>query len=147
MSPFCTNCGRELEQSWNVCPDCGNSLNEKTVPQTHPTTHPQLQSATQTTPQPGRVQPSQPKYTKVVGGTKIGAGALACGIIWLIFGFFYGSSIFGFPLFRIVAIILGGIGISRDENKSMAIGGLILGIIGIVFFLFGGLTMLLWNFW
>ncbi len=147
MSPFCTNCGREIEESWNVCPDCGKSLEETTGPQTHPTTHSHLQSATQTTPQPPRIQPSQDKYTKVVGETKIGAGALACGIIWLIFGFFYGSSIFGFPLFRILAIILGGIGISRDENKSMAIGGLILGIIGIVIFLFSGLISLLWDFW
>ena len=144
MSPFCTSCGREVEESWNVCPDCGKSLEETTGPQTHPTTHTQIQS---TTPQPPRVQPSQPKYTKAVGETKIGAGALACGILWLIFGFFYGSSIFGFPLFRIVAIILGGIGISRDENKSMAIGGLILGIIGIVIFLFSGLISLLWDFW
>lgn len=148
MSTFCTNCGRELEESWNICPDCGKSLKETTVPQTHPTTHSQLQSASQTTPQPHRVQPSHDKYTKVVGETKFGAGALACGIIWLIFGFFYGSSLFGLPLFRILAIILGGIGISRDSNKSMAIGGLILGIIGIVFFLLGSLfSLLFWRLW
>jgi len=148
MSPFCTNCGRELEESWNICPDCGKSLKETTVPQTHPTTHSQLQSATQTTPQPHRVQPYQYKYAKVVGETKFGAGALVCGIIGLIFGFFFGASILGIPLFRIIAIILGGIGISRDENKSMGIVGLILGIIGLAIFLFGGLTRLLgWGFW
>ena len=148
MSTFCTNCGRELEESWNICPDCGKSLKETTVPQTHPTRHSQLQSSPQPTPQPHRVQPPQYTHTKVVGETKFGAGALACGIIWLIFGFFYGSSIFGFPLFRIVAIILGGIGISRDNNKSMAIGGLILGIIGIVIFFLGGLlSLFLWRFW
>ncbi|MCK4780231.1 MAG: zinc ribbon domain-containing protein [Candidatus Lokiarchaeota archaeon] len=143
MSTFCTNCGRELEKSWNICPDCGKSLKETTVPQTHPTTHSQLQSAPQTTPPPHRVQPYRDKYTKVVGETKFGTIALACGIIWLIFGFFYGSSIFGLPLFRILAIILGGIGISRDDNKTMAIGGLILGIIGLVAFLFGGFARLL----
>lgn len=148
MSQFCTNCGREVEESWNVCPDCGKVFKETATPQTHPRTGTQSHLTPQTTSQPQRVQPYQYKYTKAVGDTKFGAGALACGIIWLIFGFFYGSSLFGFPLFRIVAIILGGIGISRDENKSMAIAGLVLGIIGIVLFFFGGLLRLLsWGLW
>ncbi|MCK4371236.1 MAG: zinc-ribbon domain-containing protein, partial [Candidatus Lokiarchaeota archaeon] len=57
MSPFCTNCGRDLEESWKICPDCGKILGEGTVPQTHPTTQPQIRLTTQPTPQPHRVQP------------------------------------------------------------------------------------------
>jgi len=148
MSPFCTNCGRELEESWKVCPDCGKSLNETNMPLTRPITYSNLQSTSQTAPQPPQVQPYQYKYTKAVGETKFGAGALACGIIGLVFGFFYGTSVLGFPLFRILAIILGGIGISRDENKSMAIVGLILGIIGLVLFLIRGISRFFsWYYW
>ena len=148
MSQFCTNCGREVEESWNVCPDCGKVFKETAIPQTHPRTEAQSQLTTQATSQPHRVQPYQYKYTKAVGETKYGTGALVCAILGLIFGFLYGTFLIGFPLLRIVAVILGGIGISRDDNKSMAIAGLVLGVIGLVIFLFSGLLRLLaWGFW
>lgn len=28
MSKFCTNCGNKLESTYNVCPSCGNQVNE-----------------------------------------------------------------------------------------------------------------------
>ncbi len=146
MSPFCTNCGRELEENWAVCPECGKFLNEASVPQTHLTTPTQVQ----TRPQPHRTQPYQYTTTEVGGGNKFGAGSLACGILGLLFGFFYGFLLigFGFPIFRIVAVILGGIGISKDENKSMAIVGLVLGVIGLVLYFLGGISSLFsWHYW
>jgi tetrahydromethanopterin S-methyltransferase subunit D len=72
-------------------------------------------------PQPQRVQPYQQRYRQPGGyGNTYGAVALVCGII----GLFCGGFILG-----IVAIVLGGIGLNRDESKGMAIVGLILGII------------------
>ena len=142
MSPFCTNCGRDLEESWKICPDCGKILGEGTVPQTHPTTQPQIRLTTQPTPQPHRVQPYHYKYTKVVGESRIGTASLVCGILGLILGFSFSFIMFGFPILRVVAVILGVIGISRDDNKSMAIVGLVLGIIGIGMFFIGGIPRL-----
>ena len=116
MSPFCTNCGRDLEEQWKVCPDCGKILEGGTAPQTQPTTQPQTQSTTQPTPQPHGVKPYQYKYAKAAGENKFGTGALVCGILGLVLGIFYGSyTALGFPILRVVAIVLGGIGISKDD--------------------------------
>ncbi|MHA2007847.1 MAG: zinc-ribbon domain-containing protein [Promethearchaeota archaeon] len=125
MSPFCTNCGSEVEENWNVCVNCGKDLKEKAV------TQPQVQPIVQSPPQPQRVQPYQQRY-RPTGGypNTYGAVALICGLIGLFCGFGYGGIIFG-----IVAIIMGGLGLSRDESTGMAIAGLILGILGIVCFL------------
>ena len=148
MSPFCTNCGRDLEVSWLVCPDCGKLLGEGTVPQTQPTTQPQTQLTTQPTAQPHSVQPYQYKYAKAAGENKFGVGALVCGILGLVLGFTSSITIMSFPILRVVAIVLGGIGISRDDNKSMAIAGLVLGIIGVVIFFIGGIPgVFTWYFW
>ena len=139
MSPFCTNCGRDLEEQWKVCPDCGKILEGGTAPQTQPTTQPQIQSTTQPTSQPHSVQPYQYKFTKAAGENKFGTGALVCGILGLVLGIFYGSfTMLGFPILRVLAIVFGGIGISKDDNRSMAIAGLVLGGIGIVLFFIGG---------
>lgn len=148
MSPFCTNCGRDLEESWKVCPDCGKDLGGGNAPQTQPTTQPQTQSTTQPTTQPHSVQPYQYKYAKVAGENKFGTASLVCGILGLIFGFTSSYTIMSLPILRIVAIVLGGIGISRDDNKAMAIAGLVLGIIGVVIFFIGGIPgVFTWYFW
>ena len=148
MSPFCTNCGRDLEESWKICPDCGKILGEGTVPQTHPTTQPQIQLTSQPTPQPHRVQPYQYKYAKVAGENKFGTASLVCGILGLVLGFTFTLRILGFPILRVVAVVLGGVGISRDDNKSMAIAGLVLGIIGLVIFFIGSVPGLFnWYYW
>jgi hypothetical protein len=77
----------------------------------------------QQSPQPYQVQPYQQSYSSR-GGNTYGAVALVCGLIGLIGGFFYFGIVLG-----IVAIAMGGLGLSRDDNNSMAIIGLILGII------------------
>lgn len=123
MSPFCTNCGTEVEGSFNVCPNCGKVLKEGAI------TRPQPPPPVQMQPQPQRVQPYQQpyqqRYRRSGGyGNTHGAVALVCGIVGLFCGI--GGIIFG-----IVAIVMGGLGLNRDESNGMAIVGLILGIIDI----------------
>jgi uncharacterized SAM-binding protein YcdF (DUF218 family) len=61
-----------------------------------------------------------------------------CGIV----GLFCGGIIFG-----IVAIIMGGLGLSRDENSSMAIIGLVLGVIDFVCFFIAFFWIFTWFAW
>ncbi len=145
MSPYCINCGSEIEDSWNACTNCGKILRETQAPQ-QPTTlyaQPQPQQA----PQPYQVQPYQRKYSSG-GGNIYGIVALICGLI----GLFGAVAYFGIVL-GIVAIAMGAIGLSRDDNNAMAVIGLILGIIDFVccffvyFIVFSLLSWLPSMFW
>ncbi len=119
MSPFCINCGSEIEDSWNACPNCGKILREIQIPRKQAI--PQAQPQFQQTP-----QPYQRSYSS--GGKNIyGAVALICGLIGLFGAFAYFGIVLG-----VVAIAMGGIGLSRDDNNAMAVIGLILGIIDFV---------------
>jgi len=124
MSPYCINCGSEIEETWNACPNCGKVLRETRVLQQ--SAIPQPQSQPQQAPQPNQVQPYQKGYSSG-GGNTYGIVALVCGLVGL-FGALY---FFGIVL-GIIAIVMGGIGLSRDDNNSMAVIGLILGIIDFV---------------
>ena len=64
MSPFCINCGSEIEDSWNACPNCGKVLKEKTINQPQPSPRVQMQ------PQPQQVQPYQQQYRQLGGYRK-----------------------------------------------------------------------------
>jgi len=139
MSPYCTSCGSELEDSWNVCPNCGRELRETQVHQQQPI--PQAQLQPQHSPQPYQVQPYQQSYSSGSGNI-YGIIALVCGLIGL-----FGAIVYFGIVLGIVAIAMGGIGLTRDDNNSMAVIGLILGIVDIVccflvFFLI--FTMLSW---
>ena len=119
MSPYCTNCGSEVEPSWNTCPNCGKTLRETETPQPETQIAPQPQYQTQPPPQPYQVQP----YRQTYGPAKTnqyGTAALICGII--------GCCCFGMVLGP-VAIVLGALGTKRDANTSMASAGIVLGII------------------
>jgi len=117
ISPYCTNCGSEVEDSWNACPNCGRILRATQVPQHQ--SIPQAQPQRQHAPQPYQVQPYQRSYSSS-GGNTYGTIAIVLGII----GLFCGGIIFGF-----IAIVMGGLGLNRDDNNGMAIVGLVLGII------------------
>lgn len=127
MSPYCTYCGQEIEESWNVCSNCGTRLKETPVPPTKPISRP--------TPPPSyQVQDYQQVYAKGEG-SGFGVVSLICGIIGLLGSYIYGGPPFmTFPFFRILAVIFGGIGIKRDENIAPAVFGLILGIIGLTLY-------------
>ena len=139
MSPYCTNCGNEVEESWNICPNCGKVLKEQEVPHRQPQQQ-QVQQQVPQQPQPYRVQPYQRKYTGT--GNSYGTAALICGLLGIIFGIFYVG-----PVLGIIAIIMGGIGISRDDNTAMAAIGLVLGILDFVFFFVFFLFLFSWLNW
>ena len=127
MSPYCSYCGQKIEESWNVCSECGTRLKETPIPQTKPIQHP-------TQPISYDVQTYQRAYIKR-DPSRFGLASLICGIIGLLAPFFYrGPPLGTFPFFRILAIIFGGIGIKIDENITPAVFGLVLGIIGLTLY-------------
>ena len=123
--PFCIECGEKLEDSWNVCPKCGKEVRGKEAPMSQPVAQP---------------QPKPPQYQSysMAGQSTYGAVALVCGII----GLFCGGVIFG-----IIAIVMGGLGLNRDENSSMATIGLVIGIIDIACFFIGLFWIFSWFSW
>ena len=114
---FCGNCGTKLDPSWNVCTECGTPVGGEVAHQ----------------PPPGRPHPQEVIYKKE--SKTFGSLALAFGIISFCCccGFIFG------PL----AILFGILGLFKDDNRTLAIIGLVFGIIGaicgfIFFFLFFG---------
>ncbi|MFX1303665.1 MAG: zinc ribbon domain-containing protein [Promethearchaeota archaeon] len=137
MSPYCTYCGNEVEESWNVCPNCGKGLKEQVISQTQPQQQPQMHPQ----PIPYQVQPYQKVYG-LGGGNNYGIAALICGILGIPLGI-----VFVGPVLGIIAIIMGGIGISKDDNAAIAIIGLILGILDFVFFFILFFWFFIWFGW
>lgn len=129
--PYCIECGKEIEESWNACPSCGKAIRGREDPKSQPVAQPQ--------PRPPQYQtrPYQRSYS-MGGQNTYGAVALVCGII----GLFCGGVIFG-----IVAIVMGGLGLNRDENSSMATIGLVLGIIDIACFFVSWFWIFSWFSW
>jgi len=133
MTPYCMECGGEIEESWNACPNCGKVRKEVNPPQPRPVAQPLPQPQ----PQPYQTRLYQRSYS--MGREKnYGTAALVCGII----GLFCGGIIFG-----IGAIILGVLGLSRDENTGMAVLGLVLGIIDFVCFFMMMFWVVSWFAW
>ncbi len=137
--PYCTNCGSEIEDTWNICPNCGKDLKELQAPQQQ--TISLVQQQPQQTPQPYQAQPFQKTYSSSRGNI-FGAVALICGLIGLISAFLYFGIVLG-----IIAIVLGGIGLGRDDNNGMAVIGIIFGIIDIVLFVLVYLIIFSWLSW
>ena len=140
MSPYCTYCGNEVEESWNVCPKCGTNLKETEIPQAQPQLqpgpyHPLYQSSQQQRQQ----YQSAPTPSK---GYNYGTIALICGIIGIPAGFLY----FG-PVLGVIAIVMGVMGIARDDNASIAAIGLIFGIIDFVLFFVFFFWIFTWFSW
>ena len=104
MAKFCANCGSEIEDSWNTCPNCGTNIKA-----------PQMGGEPQLTPTPSQTPGYGPRPTS----NGYGIGALVLSIIGLCcFSYILGP----------IAIILGAAGISKDDNNGMAIAGLLIGI-------------------
>lgn len=133
MSPYCMECGGEIEESWNACPKCGKVRKEVNVPQPRPVAQPQPQPL----PQPYQTRLYQRSYS-MRGEKNYGTAALVCGIL----GLFCGGIIFG-----IGAIILGALGLGRDENTGMAVLGLVLGVIDFVCFFMMMFWVVSWFAW
>jgi len=110
MSPYCTNCGNEVKELWNVCPNCRRDLKVKKIQKT----------------QSHQVQ--QYQQVNRSKGNNYGMIALIFGIIGIPGCLFIGV---GFIL-GLVAIIMGSLGIRRDDYNAMAAIGLVLGILDFV---------------
>ena len=124
MTPFCPECEAEIEENWNRCPECecdlnlnGQQLDEKSQ---------QSDENTQYTLLPPKTS-QLPTYTyKPPPKSSNGFGTLS--LILAIIGCFCFAYVFG-P----IAMILGGIGISKDDSPSRAKAGLVFGIFVLCF--------------
>ncbi len=116
MANFCSKCGTKVDPSWNACPKCGTALrgevNSRPTPQNY------TQQYTQAAQQPS-------------GWKSHKHSALA--LIFANIGLFGGVVFTGVGIiFGILAIVFGITGIRRDEDRVMAILGIIVGTIDLI---------------
>jgi len=127
MTPFCPECEAVIEENWNRCPECecelnlnGQQLDEKSQQSD--------ENSQYTLLPPKSSQP--PTYTYKAKSFQMpssnGFGTLS--LILAIIGCFCFAYVFG-P----IAMILGGIGISKDDSPSRAKAGLVIGIFVLCF--------------
>ena len=120
MSPFCANCGANIEITWNNCPECGGLIKDQLIPEPGQTLY-QSTAAPISRPSPQQVQQRPVQY-----GARPGTGTNGYGIVALIcalVGLCFLSYIFG-P----IAIIIGAMGRTKDDSPGLATAGLVLGI-------------------
>ena len=130
MAKYCFNCGSEIEADWNVCPGCGAKLKEDEFDQEFQT---QQLGRPQPQPyQPPTHYPQQPQsyHSQYQGYTKRGTG-YTYGIISIICSIVGCCCFFGLPL-GIAAVILGALGTKRDEQATLSVIGIIIGLISIL---------------
>ena len=115
MANFCSNCGTKVEETWNACPKCGTALgsgvNLQSTPQYHTATYTQAAQ-----------KPSSWKKHKHSALALIFANIGLFGILFTGFGIIFG----------ILAIAFGIKGIRRDEDRVMAILGMVVGAIDLI---------------
>ena len=117
MTPFCPypDCGAVIEENWDLCPECELDLNAQ-----------QLDENSQYTLLPPKS--SQPPTYTYKAPTKSSNGFGTLSLIVAIIGCFCFAYVFG-P----IAMILGGMGISKDDSPSKAKAGLVFGIFVLCF--------------
>lgn len=113
---FCKNCGTQIPDDSNVCPNCGTVLTQKPV------------------------QASQNSYySSMSDGGKDGNAtiALACGISSIVVAIL-GGILFG-VIAGLIAIVLGVVAVisgtnsKKQYNSSKGTGGFICGLLGLIF--------------
>ena len=117
---YCTECGSYVEEEARFCPNCGHERSQ--IPSTSPprVASPPPQYSNQYSAQYSAPSPYQ-QYQKR-DNTK--------GIIALVFGIL---GLFLLPIIgSIVAIILGALSRSQEEDNSLGTIGIVLGVIGII---------------
>jgi lipopolysaccharide export LptBFGC system permease protein LptF len=126
MLNFCPNCGTKIEGELRICPFCGDALQTEQV-----VSIPQQQSIPSYLSIPSYNQ--YPSQTPIMIHPTKKSNAL--GIVALVF------SLLGLLILpivgSIVAIITGSIGRSKDNSPGLATAGLVIGIIGLIFWVIG----------
>ena len=119
MANFCSNCGTKVDPTWNACPKCGTALvggvNLKSTTENHTLSYSHTAK-----------KPSSWKKHKHSALALIFANVGLFGVLFTGVGIIFG----------ILAIAFGVIGIRRDEDRSMAVLGIIVGIIDLIFGIF-----------
>ena len=115
MANFCSNCGTKVDQSWNACPKCGTALgggiNSQSTPQYYNTPY------TQEAPKPSAWKSHKHSALALIFAN-IGLFGVVLTGVGIIFG--------------MLAIAFGMKGIRRDEDRVMAILGIIVGAIDLI---------------
>ena len=124
---YCPACGSNLEPGSNFCTNCGFELTEFTPSGVKSTNSPPVQYI----PSQSQVQPRYTSKPQMQQGYYPPSNTN--GTIALIFG------ILGFCVMpvigNIIAIIFGAIAKSREPDSSTGKAGLVLGIVGIIFWI------------
>jgi len=124
MANFCQNCGIKVNTNWRACPDCGYNLTGvNTIPQ-QPT-----QQYNQSTPQytpsitpkdyPSDSPQQYPQKSTSESGEKYGNLSILFGII---------GSLMPLP-FLVASIILGSLGLNKDDDPTLSKIGLASGVV------------------
>lgn len=136
---YCPMCGSNLDPDCNFCPNCGFQMTEFTLSSDKNTTPASVQKI----PSQSQVQPRyrpQPQMQQQYYPPSNTNGTVA--LIFGILGFFL-IPIIG----SIIAIIFGAIARSREPQSSTGKAGLVLGIVGIIFWilLYGFIFLMFFN--
>lgn len=120
---FCTNCGKRLEDEWDVCPDCGVAGNSQAQTSSSYQTNQTYQNYQMYQP----IQGEPPKKPETVC-QGISIASLVLGIVGLIL-----SCIVVGAILCIIGIILSLVALVKQDKKSgIAIAGFITSVIGIM---------------
>ncbi len=124
MSRYCVKCGKEVDPSWRVCPNCGDSLLSQDPTQPYqPTTYPQQGSVSYSS-----YKPEKEGYTYgLISVILAGIGFL---LGWYII-------MLGGIMLAIIGVIVGARGLVKDKTSTLSIIGIIgsLLVLGIMVFL------------
>jgi len=116
---YCPYCGTLVKPTDTFCPNCGAGLEPVASQPTTLTPSQVIQTATPvTTTQPSALQQDTMSIIAII----IGAISLAA-------NFFFGPC---GVVVSIIAIIIGFIAIAKEKRKGLAIGGIVLALIGII---------------
>ena len=127
MANFCSNCGIKVNPNWRACPDCGfNLIGVKSIPQQpvqqYYKSTPQYSPSDTPVKYPSDSPQQYPQQNYSKPGEKFGGLALLFVIL--------GSLL---PLFLIPAIIMGYMGLNRDNDPTLSKIGLVsAGVIAIM---------------
>ncbi len=134
---YCRYCSKELGESWNACPNCGNIISESTSQEKININPFQIHFKNHF---------KQEHTENVRAGNKfaqidiLGILAITFGILSLVFGFVIGLLAGQFVgvimeiVFGILAMIFGGVALYKEKINYKALVGLILGGFNLIAF-------------